>query len=49
VNVAWPRSSLAPADAPWYQIWAAPIVLAAITVAGFGYLLVARPHWKLGR
>jgi len=49
VNVAWPRSSLAPADAPWYQIWAAPIVLAAISVVGLGYLLVARPHWKLGR
>ena len=27
VNIAWPRGSLAPPDAPWYQVWAAPLVL----------------------
>ena len=27
VNIAWPRESLAPPDAPFYQVWAAPIVL----------------------
>lgn len=24
VNIAWPRSSLAPPEAPFYQVWAAP-------------------------
>ena len=47
VNIAWPRESLAPPGAPVYQVWAAPIVLAAITVAGVAYLVVARPHRKL--
>lgn len=44
VNIAWPRSALAPPGAPVYQVWAAPIVLAAIAVAGVLYMLVARPH-----
>jgi len=44
VNIAWPRTSLAPPDAPVYQVWAAPIVLGAIAIAGFSYLAIARPH-----
>ena len=44
VNIAWPRSAPAPPGAPVYQVWAAPIVLAAIAVAGVLYMLVARPH-----
>ncbi len=44
VNIAWPRASLAPPDAPFYQVWAAPIVLALIGVVGLGYLALARPH-----
>jgi amino acid transporter len=47
VNIAWPRASLAPAGAPFYQVWAAPLVLALIGVTGLVYLLVARPHEKL--
>jgi amino acid transporter len=47
VNIAWPRESLAPPGAPAYQVWAAPLVLAAIAVVGAGYLLVARPHLRL--
>jgi amino acid transporter len=43
VNIAWPRKSLAPAGAPFYQVWAAPIVLAVIGTLGVLYLLVARP------
>jgi hypothetical protein len=43
VNIAWPRTALAPPDAPVYQVWAAPIVLAVIAVAGFAYLALARP------
>jgi amino acid transporter len=47
VNIAWPRSSLAPPEAPWYQIWAAPLVLALIAVAGGAYLAFAKPQRKL--
>jgi amino acid transporter len=43
VNIAWPRESIAPPGAPVYQVWAAPILLAAIAVIGGAYLLIARP------
>ena len=44
VNIAWPRTSIAPPDAPTYQVWAAPLVLGAITAFGLAYLVLARPH-----
>ena len=44
VNIAWPRTSLAPPGAPAYQVWAAPLVLTIITTAGLAYLAVAKPH-----
>jgi amino acid transporter len=44
VNIAWPRSALAPPGAPAYQVWAAPIVLGVIVAAGAAYLLAARPQ-----
>ncbi len=47
VNIAWPRKSLAPPGAPAYQVWAAPLVLAVIGVAGLAYLAIAKPHRKL--
>ena len=47
VNIAWPRESLAPPGAPWYQVWAAPLVLALIAVAGVSYLLIAKPQRRL--
>jgi amino acid transporter len=34
VNVAWPRETLAPPGAPFYQAWAAPIVLGLIGAMG---------------
>jgi amino acid transporter len=43
INIAWPRTSLAPPGAPVYQVWAAPLVLAVIGVLGFAYLLIAKP------
>ncbi|MDA0172866.1 amino acid permease [Solirubrobacter taibaiensis] len=46
VNIMWPRESLAPVGAPWYQVWAAPMVVAGITLIGLGYLAVARPHGR---
>ena len=44
VNIAWPRSALAPPGAPFYQVWAAPLVLCLIAVLGFSYLAIAKPH-----
>jgi amino acid transporter len=49
VNIAWPRTSLAPPGAPIYQVWAAPIVLVVIGAVGLSYLLVAKPHHRLIR
>src|SRR5919109_1178251 len=46
VNIAWPRESLAPPGAPVYQVWAAPVVLAAIALAGLTYLVAAKPHGR---
>ena len=47
VNIAWPRTSLAPPGAPTYQVWAAPMLLVAIAVVGLIYMLFARPQRKL--
>ena len=47
VNIAWPRASLAPPGAPFYQVWAATIVLALIVVVGLAYLRLAKPERKL--
>jgi amino acid transporter len=47
VNIAWPRESLAPPGAPVYQVWAAPIVLAVIFLAGAAYLAAAKPHRRV--
>jgi amino acid transporter len=44
VNIAWPRESLAPAGAPVYQVWAAPLVLGLIAVVGVAYLVLAKPQ-----
>jgi amino acid transporter len=49
VNIAWPRETIAPPGAPWYQVWAAALVLGVITVIGAGYLAVARPHRRVPR
>ena len=40
-------TSLAPPGAPFYQVWAAPLVLALIAVVGLAYLLIAKPERKL--
>lgn len=47
INIAWPRESIAPPDAPAYQVWAAPMLLAGITIVGLAYLVIARPHRRL--
>ena len=48
VNIAWPRESLAPPGAPFYQVWAAPLVLALIAAVGLVYMVVAKPQRKVG-
>lgn len=47
LNIAWPRSALAPPGAPWYQVWAASLVLAVIGVVGLAYLVAAKPQRAL--
>jgi amino acid transporter len=47
VNIAWPRTSLAPPGAPAYQVWAAPLVLTLIGGAGLAYLAIAKPHRRV--
>jgi amino acid transporter len=47
VNIAWPRESLAPPDAPLYQVWAAPLVLALIAAVGLAYLMLAKPQRRV--
>lgn len=44
VNIAWPRASLAPPGAPFRQVWAAPLLLTAITATGLAYLMLVKPH-----
>ncbi|RFS87318.1 amino acid permease [Actinomadura spongiicola] len=44
VNITWPRTVLAPPGAPWYQIWAAPLVSAGVLILGLLYLVIARPQ-----
>jgi amino acid transporter len=47
VNIAWPRTSLAPPGAPAYQVWAAPLVLAVIGAVGISYVVIAKPQRRL--
>jgi amino acid transporter len=47
VNIAWPRTSLAPPGAPAYQVWAAVIALLVIGSLGAAYLVAVKPQRKL--
>ncbi|MDI2126019.1 APC family permease [Yinghuangia seranimata] len=47
VNIAWPRTLLAPPDAPAYQVWAAVIGVVLVLGTGLAYLAAARPHRAL--
>ncbi|MGW5126374.1 APC family permease [Streptomyces sp. NPDC004069] len=49
INIAWPRSVLAPPGAPWWVVWAAPLVTAIALAVGLVYLAVARPQDKVRR
>jgi amino acid transporter len=42
INIAWPREYIAPLNAPWWQLWAVPLVLGAILGATTLYILISR-------
>lgn len=42
VNIAWPRPYATSPDAPWWQLWAVPLVLGSILGMTTVYLLVVR-------
>jgi hypothetical protein len=44
LNTRGRRSSLAPPGAPFYQVWATPLVLGAIVATGLAIVLLVRPH-----
>lgn len=43
VNIAWPRPYAVAPDAPWWQLWAVPLVLGSILVATTLYVLFGKP------
>ncbi|MNZ93701.1 putative amino acid permease YhdG [compost metagenome] len=46
INVAWPRESLAPAGAPWFQVWAVILVFSILAVLGLIYMIYAKPYLR---
>ncbi|MDX2552533.1 APC family permease [Streptomyces stelliscabiei] len=48
VNIAWPRTILAPPGAPVWQVWAVVWVFAALAGLAGLYLVIARPHLGAG-
>ncbi|WP_443693655.1 APC family permease [Pseudomonas protegens] len=46
VNVAWPRESLAPPGAPWFQVWAVVLVFSTLAVLGLIYMVLAKPYLR---
>jgi amino acid transporter len=43
VNIAWPRPYAVAPNAPWWQLWAVPLVLGSILGATTVYLLIVKP------
>ncbi|MEU5614302.1 APC family permease [Streptomyces sparsogenes] len=46
VNIAWPRTELAPPSGSWIQVWAVVLVFSALLVLGLAYVVAARPHTR---
>ncbi len=44
INIAWPRTVLAPPGARFYQVWAVLLIFSALTIVGVVYVLVRRPQ-----
>ncbi|MEU2677643.1 APC family permease [Streptomyces sp. NPDC007107] len=49
VNIAWPRTALAPVGGSWAQVWAVVLVFSALLVIGLSYVAIAKPQTKLPR
>ncbi|KTC40809.1 hypothetical protein AO265_31625 [Pseudomonas sp. ABAC61] len=49
INVAWPRESLAPPGAPWFQVWAVVLVFSTLAVLGLIYMVLAKPYLRRDR
>ena len=47
VNIAWPRPYAIAADAPWWQLWATPLVLGSILTSTTVYLFYQK--WLNGK
>jgi amino acid transporter len=41
-NIAWPRAYAVSPDAPWWQLWAVPLVLGSILGATTLYILIGK-------
>ncbi|OVZ67452.1 hypothetical protein CDO43_29905, partial [Pseudomonas aeruginosa] len=41
------RASLAPPDAPWFQVWAVVVVFSALAAFGLLYMVIAKPHRRI--
>jgi amino acid transporter len=47
INIAWPRTVLAPPGAKFYQVWAIVLIFGVLTVIGLIYVLVTRPQDRI--
>ncbi|MBQ0828902.1 APC family permease [Streptomyces tagetis] len=47
VNIAWPRTELAPVGGSWVQTWAVILVFSVLFVLGAAYVVFAKPHTRL--
>jgi len=44
INIAWPRTVLAPPGAKFYQVWAIVLIFGVLIVIGLVYVLLRRPQ-----
>lgn len=49
INIAWPREYIVQLNAPWWQLWAVPLVLGSILGATTLYILINRHPSPAGR
>jgi hypothetical protein len=46
VNIAWPRAYAVAPNAPWWQLWAVPLVLGGILAITTLHILMSRTQQK---
>ena len=47
INIAWPRSALAPPGAPFWQVWAILLISLVLGIVGGLYVLLRRPQERV--